>query len=414
MNYIFYHANCMDGLCAMYVSRKALLEKGETDITVVAVHYKQPFPEFNYQPTDSIFIVDFSFTKEILLDMSQKCNVVVLDHHVSAEKELKDLPFAHFDMSKSGAGMAWDYFYPEQKMPYVVQMVQDRDLWLFHIKHSNAFAATLQDHPEKNDYQFWDRLVIDGENYLMNDCKPDNICYQLIEEGKVIVKQVENICHNLISKKKYKIISIDGYQAALFNTTSLFSELGEYAYLNLDIDFSLSYFIKDDGHVIFSLRSAEDKVDVSEIAKKYGGGGHACAAGFSYPALEGFVFLESLYTVDTQNQSKCDSYNPCLIMKRRNFMQEEKMTSMEKSVHVEMCTAIRRLPKEADVKTVEELVGRHVVTRHGFNGVIVSPNMSPYGAFPASHYPVMVKLDVDFRGNINQLHAFKFDDLEFA
>ena len=34
---------------------------------------------------------------------------------------------------------------------------------------------------------------------------------------------------------------------------------------------------------IFSLRSTDDGLDVSEIATAYGGGGHRAAAGFSVP-----------------------------------------------------------------------------------------------------------------------------------
>ena len=43
----------------------------------------------------------------------------------------------------------------------------------------------------------------------------------------------------------------------------------------------------------FSLRSADGGMDVSEVAKRYGGGGHAKAAGFTVPwghALAPFVY----------------------------------------------------------------------------------------------------------------------------
>jgi nanoRNase/pAp phosphatase (c-di-AMP/oligoRNAs hydrolase) len=36
-------------------------------------------------------------------------------------------------------------------------------------------------------------------------------------------------------------------------------------------------------HRIFSLRSSDDRQDVSEIAKVYGGGGHRNSAGFRVP-----------------------------------------------------------------------------------------------------------------------------------
>jgi len=35
-------------------------------------------------------------------------DVVVLDHHQTAQKALEGLNFAHFDMTKSGAVLAWN------------------------------------------------------------------------------------------------------------------------------------------------------------------------------------------------------------------------------------------------------------------------------------------------------------------
>lgn len=46
--------------------------------------------------------------------------------------------------------------------------------------------------------------------------------------------------------------------------------------------FSASYFDTPEGRK-FSLRSKEGGMDVSEIAKRFGGGGHARAAGFQVP-----------------------------------------------------------------------------------------------------------------------------------
>lgn len=46
--------------------------------------------------------------------------------------------------------------------------------------------------------------------------------------------------------------------------------------------FAACYYDKAAGRV-FSLRSADDGVDVSEVAKLYGGGVHARAAGFTVP-----------------------------------------------------------------------------------------------------------------------------------
>ena len=57
----------------------------------------------------------------------------MIDHHASAAKDL-DGWFnprfdSVFDMQKSGAMLAWDYFFPAQEAPEIVRYVQDRDIW---------------------------------------------------------------------------------------------------------------------------------------------------------------------------------------------------------------------------------------------------------------------------------------------
>ena len=56
------------------------------------------------------------------------------------------------------------------------------------------------------------------------------------------------------------------------------------AKLSPDCDFAMIwYYDHDDRMVKVSLRAFHDHIDVSEIAKKYGGGGHKKAAGFTLP-----------------------------------------------------------------------------------------------------------------------------------
>ena len=60
------------------------------------------------------------------------------------------------------------------------------------------------------------------------------------------------------------------------------SEIG--ARLAPDCDFAMIwYYDHEDRDIKVSLRAFHEKVDVSEIAKKFGGGGHKKAAGFRLP-----------------------------------------------------------------------------------------------------------------------------------
>jgi nanoRNase/pAp phosphatase (c-di-AMP/oligoRNAs hydrolase) len=60
--------------------------------------------------------------------------------------------------------------------------------------------------------------------------------------------------------------------------------------------FAATYYVDKDGMYNFSLRSSEDGIDVSEIAKVYGGGGHKHAAGFKVTGEIARMFeMEDIY-----------------------------------------------------------------------------------------------------------------------
>jgi oligoribonuclease NrnB/cAMP/cGMP phosphodiesterase (DHH superfamily) len=61
---------------------------------------------------NSIIMVDFSYKRDVLVEMYEllEGNLLVLDHHKSAEDDLKGLPYCVFDVRKSGASLSFAYF----------------------------------------------------------------------------------------------------------------------------------------------------------------------------------------------------------------------------------------------------------------------------------------------------------------
>lgn len=301
MNYIIYHANCMDGLCAAWVTLTGLRRQGFSDDEIVAIpaHYNNPLPELELQKSDAVYIVDFSYPRDILIALAERCQLTVLDHHDTAAKALSGLSdevsgnFV-FNMEMSGAGLAWKWFFPTTPMPTIVQMVQDRDLWQFNLPDTKAFSTVLQNHPRRHDFAFWDEMLGSIDWSCGQECQ-SQVVNDMIAMGHILLGPVEGQLINFIDHKHYKIIVWHGHRVALFNTTVLMSELGEIAYQKIDIAFSMSYFINQDGRVVFSLRAPKGGVHIGELAKQHGGGGHQASAGFSYDGVKGLKFLSDLY-----------------------------------------------------------------------------------------------------------------------
>jgi len=93
---ILYHANCIDGITSAAVTHKYLVEKQGIDvdaITTLPMNYDDkllPLTETIValdMPT--VYIVDFSFPKQDLINMARYCTRVYLyDHHASAFRNL--------------------------------------------------------------------------------------------------------------------------------------------------------------------------------------------------------------------------------------------------------------------------------------------------------------------------------------
>jgi oligoribonuclease NrnB/cAMP/cGMP phosphodiesterase (DHH superfamily) len=126
-----YHGNCLDGFTAAWVAHKYY--KGEVDFHKGI--YGDRAPDVSGR---DVIIVDFSYKRPVMeWIISKSKSLLVLDHHKSAEEDLKGLDGATenvkviFDMDRSGSGLTWDHFFPQRKRPLFLNYVEDRDLWRF-------------------------------------------------------------------------------------------------------------------------------------------------------------------------------------------------------------------------------------------------------------------------------------------
>lgn len=254
-----YHGNCADGFTSAWVVRKALGESVEFHPGV----YQDAPPDVTGK---DVLLVDFSYKRPVLEAMlDQAASVIVLDHHKTAEADLRDLPgvISVFDMNRSGARITWDYFFPTVEPPALLKHVEDRDLWRFALRKTREIQASVFSYP----YEFaaWDFLM---EQADLN---------QLAVEGEAIERKHFKDIRELIGVVTRNMV-IGGYLVPVANLPyTLTSDAGHI--LAKDKPFAGCYWDTPDGRV-FSLRSTDAGVDVSEIAKQYGGGGHRNASGF--------------------------------------------------------------------------------------------------------------------------------------
>jgi oligoribonuclease NrnB/cAMP/cGMP phosphodiesterase (DHH superfamily) len=315
---VIYHAACADGFGAAFATWKNFAGAAR----YCPMHHGEDWEALGLAGHE-VFILDFSFSRDALEAMTAIAHSVTqIDHHASARTQWEGLlsreedgqeRFKHpslpltviFDLNKSGARLAWEYFYPEQPLPLLLAHIEDSDLWRFALDGTKAFGRALRLLPF--DFSLWDQLT--SETQTTSEPR-----YQaMLLEGGAIERfferevtrladsrlvmpatlrgepldDLQSIRHGqpLISAKNFNWHSISGLA---INADSLFaSELGHSLAERSDT-FGLIWQLAADGEIKVSLRAA-GKVNVAEIASRYGGGGHPNAAGFRLPAADFFT-----------------------------------------------------------------------------------------------------------------------------
>jgi oligoribonuclease NrnB/cAMP/cGMP phosphodiesterase (DHH superfamily) len=275
-----FHAFCADGFGAAWVVRDALL--GEVDFHPAS--YGQEPPDVTGR---DVIMVDFSFKRPVLDAMAAKANsILILDHHKTAAEDLAGLPpavewatwqsltatyglkcmtAALFDMGRSGAGIAWDYFNPDKLRPPLIYRLEDRDLWRFEFDDTRAVQACVFSHPY--DFEVWDQLMSAD-------------LATLAIEGEAIERKHHKDIAELVGATKRRMV-IGGHDVPVANLPYTMSSDAGHLMCKGE-PFAACYLDTPDGRT-FSLRSTDVGMDVSAIAKGYGGGGHRNAAGFRMP-----------------------------------------------------------------------------------------------------------------------------------
>jgi uncharacterized protein len=250
---VLYHAECADGFGAAWA-----LWRQFPEARFLPVKHGNPPPSgLNGQ---RVVIVDFSYARETLETMAEQATgLLVLDHHITAEKALAGLPYAYFDLKKSGAVLAWEWAH-DHPVPWLLDYIQDKDLWTWALPQSREINAAIASHPFE--FQTW-------SSFRQTD---------LEQEGRAILRYE----HELVSKLAGQAVSVEFQGATVPSVQSaiLTSQIGER--LSADAPFCIIWHDRD-GRRYYSMRSREDGTDVGAIAASFGGGGHTHAAGFSVP-----------------------------------------------------------------------------------------------------------------------------------
>lgn len=290
---VIYHDHCADGFGAAWA---CWIYWGNA-CEYVPANYGQAPPDVAGK---HVLIVDFSYKRDVLREMGASAkSVIVLDHHKTAQGDLADWAIddvagefwagddpmkavhqndkhvgqpiaALFDMNKSGARLAWEFCH-DGEPPLLIRLIEDRDLWRFTMEDTKPFSLWLRSEPFSFErFELLAQQLEDGRHEIMTEAR----AMQRFFDAKV--DEIASFA---------KRSRIGGHKPVIVNCPPMFASEVGHALLDKhpDAPFAASYFDGPNSRM-WSLRSRDDREDVSAVAAKYGGGGHRNAAGFSTPS----------------------------------------------------------------------------------------------------------------------------------
>ena len=276
---IFYHYPCQDGLTSAWVAYKYARENQLTYSLNGLNHDKTMFPVDI--TNKNLLFIDIAPNEERYKEVLAKAkSFYILDHHNTNQQffnQLTNKTNFVFDMKKSGCHLAWDYFYPKEETPNFLLMVEDRDLWKWSIPESKPFCNGMYTYTSCSEY------VEESFNLMAELYNNPKKSQEIMELGKILQKKTDNTIKSIAESASKKTYLFKGKKVCMVNVShDLASDLGNYLVTKYDYDFAILWrYDHNTEEYYISMRSIDDKMDVSALCKEFGGGGHKNAAGCS-------------------------------------------------------------------------------------------------------------------------------------
>lgn len=265
---VLYHGGCPDGFGAAYAAWKKFGDRA----TYEALS-RSDGPPLELAKDADVYLIDFTYNKKEDMETLQSVSksLTVLDHHEGMREIAESMRHHVFDTSRSGAGIAWDFFHPGTKRPQLIDFVEDDDLFHFKLADTRPVISYLGLSPFT--FEFWDETSTKLENPETSE--------ELLKKARMFGECFEKLAE--VAVERAKMIEFEGYTVG-FTTAHPYKPIKSLVGNLLAKKFppmALVVAAHPEGYGV-SIRS-DGSVNVAKIAEKYGGNGHPYSAGFLIP-----------------------------------------------------------------------------------------------------------------------------------
>lgn len=276
---VIYHDKCPDGLTAKSIAQLHFERVNvQNKIAYYAGKHGDIFP-VELAEDKIVYFLDFVYPEDQFVAIKNVAKkIYVLDHHISnlnyleKYKDYDKVNTRYCTTSKSGAGIAWSFFFPKSPEPSIVTYIQDRDIWSWNSNQTKPFLTALEKDGINQDI-YYDILKL----YVQENFQEYNrVIEDITEKGKAYLEYFNSVCEQL--SKDYSYVNFKNYKnIPIINCPSKFaSEVGNLIAEQHPKSFVILYNIREQ-EVRLSFRSVS--FDVTAPASLFKGGGHKQAAG---------------------------------------------------------------------------------------------------------------------------------------
>ena len=275
---IIYHKIDFDGICSYAVIRKAAEMRGE-QVTPVPFNNNEAF-NVDLSPFGRIYVVDICLPTGLMKSLAEEtpCRLVWIDHHKTSIEEAQAEGFGRVpgkrEIGRGACELCWEHEFGTTA-PRLVRLMSAYDVW-----DKERFDWEAETLPFQ--YGARNRWALEAEAFygdLKDGMEDEGVFDGILREGAAIVKYVRTTGRYSCGAYGFEI-TLAKKTRALCLITPTFGSVGmEEAARERGCDVCVCINRRNDGSFKVSCFGASS-LDLGKYMKdKYGGGGHAAAAG---------------------------------------------------------------------------------------------------------------------------------------
>ncbi|MBQ3035105.1 MAG: hypothetical protein IJD25_03525 [Alphaproteobacteria bacterium] len=256
----------------------AIVKSVYPEIELMGLNHDMEIDYEEIEKHDKIVVCDISLPVDYMFKLSQEKDFVWIDHHISVIEQYENMLKAQNlepikgirRVGTAAMVLTWEYFYPNKQLPLGIKLLGLNDIFDLKDKRVRAFEYAMQaigvNRPTD---KVWKEVIEDTMDIP-----------SMVEKGKAILSYIRNRNFRLVRAEAF-VSEFEGYTCICANMPQGYSEFYDSLDNIKDYDVMINFFMNKKNCWNLSFYTAKDNVDVSKIAEKFGGGGHAKAAGAS-------------------------------------------------------------------------------------------------------------------------------------